>query len=201
MDTLLDTDGPVIFKIDGQDVSIPKATNRDYIPWLAEIHKERSETDAKLVPATLPPAEKHKLLVQISRNRPTQWDIAPLLNTPEGIDRLLRMVSEKLPPELQAKIAALPQSRGFELAARASGLFPASKLAAMFEPPLEELEQYAINLLHPFWRAMKVKGVADDVARAILLQLPGVTAEMIDGKPATPEAPKPQTFGGAPGNG
>lgn len=202
MDTLLDTDGPVVFTIGGETISIPKATNRDLIPWLTKLHTQNKEAKTKLIPVGTLAPEKYKLLVQIDKEVPTQWQLIDLLNTPIGIQEVLDIVCVKLTDEQKAKVMALPQVRQYELAVRASGLFPASRVAAMFGPQQDELEQHALNLLHPFWAAMKAKGIDDAIARDILLALPGVNLELLEGKPATPESPVPATtFGEAAKNG
>lgn len=203
MDTLLDTDGPVIVTVAGGSISIPKATNRDYLPWLAEIHGQWKEAKTKLIPPTMLPKDRFEAGKQIEKEKPTQWDLIDALSTGEGVDKVLGIVCAKLKPEEAAKIMALPQVRQYEIAARSSGLIPELRLSAMFGPTMADLEQNTLNMLHPFWQAMKAKGIAPDKARAVMLELPGVTAEMINGKPSSPETPQNggQPFGGAGGNG
>lgn len=192
----MDTDGSIPFAWKGAVHHIPQASIPDYKPWLAELYEKNKAADSKLVPLQMPPKDRFELLKKIDRDKPTHWTLAAEMDRPEAQERVLRIVLPKAgfdPAAVEEVLAKLPVREQYRLACCASGLLPPGQLARMFGPTMEELEQQAAQMLSVFSDALKAAGVAPDISRNVLLKLPGVTSELLDGE-APAEKPKVTTF-------
>lgn len=144
-------EAPIVIKISDKDVSLYPLTQRDYLPWLAELTESQRKLDRGLVPATLKGQERFALLRRIEMSEIVPADLEPIVFTAAGTIKVISMAIAKAlkdNPDAGKIAEAFIDSRSAkaneELAARVSGLFDARRLFTLFPPdhtPPEDVDQ------------------------------------------------------------
>lgn len=134
---------PVSIEIDGKDVAIPLLSQRDYLPWIAELTTKRQEIGRKNAPPPTKPTERAKWLDWIDNLELTPADLQPYVLRASGTIKVLEMALKKvgIADDVAAKfIDGQPAKANEMLAVRVSGLFRREEIQAIY-PTADEPKQ------------------------------------------------------------
>jgi hypothetical protein len=137
---------PVIVKIDGRgDIPVPLLSQRDYLPWCAELTTETRAREKEMIAPTAKPQERFLMLRNIDKQQATPESIGPLVFTCEGTIRVLEMALRKVGLEGEALnkfIDSRPVKANEYLAVRLCGLYTKDRIWEFYATP-EELAELA----------------------------------------------------------
>jgi hypothetical protein len=131
-------EAPINLKVGEREVPIKPLTQRDYLPWLSELTQAQRESDRKLVPPTMKPAEKFDLMRRIEMSEIIPADLEPKMFTAQGAIKVIQLALVKAgidAGEADRFIDSRSVKANEELAVRVSGLFSQERIAAMYDPP------------------------------------------------------------------
>lgn len=120
-------EAPVVEKILGNDVTFPVLWNEDYLPWVAEITKDRRTRSKALIPPLASDIDKFRMSRIAEFDEPSLDAIAEKVWTMAGAIKVLNLSLAKAgiadPLERKKIIKGVPPRRTISLAVEVSALF------------------------------------------------------------------------------
>lgn len=136
-------DLPIAVQIGGREVLLKPLTQRDYLPWIAEITKARRETDLASIPPTIKAADRFELVRRINMNETTPAEMTAIVYTASGAIRVLEIALSKAgvgSDEAKSFIDGQSVARNEALAVSVSGLFTQDQITGVQETSRPNVE-------------------------------------------------------------
>lgn len=87
---------PVARSFNGKEYLIPRLTNRDYLPWMAELEKEYRDEDLGQIPNDIKPRARYEIERDIKRRSITIDNLRPKVVSGTGAIRVIEIAARKI---------------------------------------------------------------------------------------------------------